>query len=135
VSEFVDANVFVRHLTGDDPDKARRSLELFQRARAGEISLVTSESVVAEVVFVLSRSTYRTPRADVAASFRPVLTNPGLRLDHKESIIAALDLWRGTSLDFEDCLSIEHVRRDALTGIYSYDRGFDRVPGIRRLEP
>ena len=47
----------------------------------------------------------------------------------------ALDLWGASNLDFEDCLAVEHVRREHLDGIYSYDRELDRVPGIRRLEP
>ncbi len=135
MSEFVDTNVFVRLLTGDDPEKERRSLALFQRAQRGEIGLVTSESVVAEVVFVLSGATYRVPRPAVATALRPVLINPGLRIDHKRSMMAALDLWEHSNLDFEDCLSVEHVRRAALAGIYSYDRDFDRVPGIVRREP
>ncbi len=135
MSDFVDANVFIRQLTGDDPGKAQRSLELFRRARQDELSLVTSESVVAEVVFVLSRSTYRVPRAALTDALRPVLKNPGLSIDHKQSIVAALDRWRDSNLDFEDCLSIEHVRRESLGAIYSYDRDFDRVPGIVRREP
>jgi predicted nucleic-acid-binding protein len=98
--------------------------------------LVTSESVVAEIVYVLSsRTTYRMPRADVAAVLRPVLTISGLRIEHKESILSALDLWESSPLDFEDCLSVEHLLRANLSTVFSYDRHFDRVPGITRLEP
>lgn len=136
MSEFADANIVVRLLTGDDPPKAARCLALFQRAQRGEIELVTSESVVAEVVYVLSSPvTYRTPRPQLANALRPVLANPGLRLEHKTSILRALDLYETTTLDFEACLSIEHMRRAQLDGIYNYDRGFDRVPDVRRLEP
>ena len=51
--QFIDANVFIRHLTRDDPEKAKACFELFQKAGQGEITLTTSEAVVAEVVFVL----------------------------------------------------------------------------------
>lgn len=136
MSEFVDANIVVRLLTGDDPEKAARCLALFQRAQRGELELVTSEAIVAEVVYVLSSPvTYRTPRPQLANALRSVLTNPGLRLDHKTTVLRALDLYETTKLDFEDCLAIEHVRRARLDGVYSYDQGFDRVPGVRRLEP
>jgi len=64
-----------------------------------------------------------------------LLADPGFRIDHKESVLRALDLWQDANLDFADCLSVEHVRRADLAGIYSYDRDFDRVPDIRRLEP
>ena len=136
MSEFVDANIFVRVLTGDDPRKAARCLALFQRAQRSEVTLITSESVVAEVAYVLSsRSTYRIPRATIAVALRSILADPGFQIDHKEFVLRALDLWKDLNLDFADCLSIEHVRRDSLAGIYSYDRDFDRIPGIRRLEP
>lgn len=135
MSEFVDANIFLRLLTGDDPEKATRCLELFQRANQGELRLHTSESIVAEVVYVLSRSTYRVPREDVASALAPVLTIPGLRIDHKESVLQALDLWQRSKLDFEDCLSVQHARRLGVDAIYSYDRDFDRLPEVRRLEP
>jgi predicted nucleic acid-binding protein len=135
MSGFIDANVFLRLITADDPEKAAQCLALFQRARRGEVSLYTSESVVAEVVYVLSRTTYRVPRADVKATLGSALSNPGLRMDAKESVLRALEYWHESNLDFEDCLSAQHVRRLALDGIYSYDRDFDRIPGVRRLEP
>ncbi len=136
MAEFVDTSVLIRLLTGDDPAKAASSLALFQGARHGEADLVTSETVIAEVVFVLtSPVTYQNPRPVVADALRPVLTNPGLRVEHKTSIMRALDHWQRTTLDFADCLSAEHVLRQQLAGIYSYDRDFDRIPGLRRLEP
>ena len=135
MSEFVDANIFLRLITGDDPAKAARCLELFERANRGDVRLFTGESVVAEVVYVLSRTTYRVPRADVEAALGAALSNPGLRMEHKESVLRALEHWHESKLDFEDCLAVQHVRRLALDGIYSYDRDFDRIPDIRRLEP
>ena len=136
MSEFVDTSLFIRMLTGDDPNKAARTLALMQRARRGEVDLYTSETVIAEVVYVLSSlATYRVPRGDVATALRPIIENPGLTIEHKGSVVLALLRWRDTRLDFEDCLSIEHVKRQGLDGIYSYDRDFDRIPDVPRLEP
>lgn len=136
MSVFVDANIFVRLLTGDDPQKAARSLALFQRAQRGELTLVSSESVIAEVGYVLpSRTAYRIARAAIATTLGPLIADPSLHVEHKESILRSLDLWKDSNLDLTDCLSAEHVRRADLDGIYNYDGEFDRVPGIRRLEP
>src|SRR5205085_9287735 len=113
-----------------------RCLALLQRAERGEAQLVTSESVVAEVVYVLSSpALYRLPRAEVARLLRPVLEIKGLKVDHKGSILTALDRYETTNLDFEDCLSVEHMRRMRLDTVYSYDRGFDRIADIQRREP
>ena len=64
---FLDTNVFLRYLTGDDEIKAQASYELFQRVSLGEEELFTCEAIVAEVVYVLSspRAPYRAkPRRD-----------------------------------------------------------------------
>jgi predicted nucleic acid-binding protein len=39
------------------------------------------------------------------------------------------------SLGFEDALAAAYVEIEALDGIYSYDRGFDRIAGVKRFEP
>jgi predicted nucleic acid-binding protein len=136
VTEFVDANIFVRFLTGDDLAKAARCHELFERARRGEVSLFTSESVIAEITYVLSSPrTYGFSRASVAVALRPLIADPGIQIDHKETVLRAIALWGDSNFDLADCLSVEHVRRTGCDGIYSYDRDFDRVAGVRRLEP
>lgn len=136
MSALVDANIFVRLLTGDDPEKATRCLSLFARSRRGEISLTTSEAVVAEVAYVLtSPKSYRIPRDVVAAALQPLLTDPGMQIDRKKAVLSALELWGSSNLDFADCLSVARVRFDNLDGVYSYDRDFDRIAGVRRLEP
>lgn len=136
LSYFVDANVFLRYFTGDDPEKAKQALALFNRADQGQLQLVTSESVVAEVVYVLSsRTLYRVPRERIALLLRSLLESRGLRIEHKTSVLDALTLYESSQLDFEDCLSVQHVRRLGLAGIYTYDRGFDSVAGLQRLEP
>ena len=135
MSEFVDANVFLRLLTQDDPVKATRVLGLLERAERGDVRLVTSEAIVAEVVFVLSSPVlYHFPKPQVASILEPVLENPGLTIDHKQAVLSALSRFGQMNLDFEDCLAIAHIDRQGLDGIYSYDRHFDRAP-VQRLEP
>ncbi len=133
---FVDANIFIRLLTGDDPVKERQCLELFRRAKAGDVTLVTSSVIIAEVTFVLtSRATYNFSRRQVSLGLQPLLVLPHLQLEQKPAVMAALELWELTKLDFPDCLAVEMTQRMSLDAIYSYDRGFDRIPDIRRLEP
>ena len=136
MTAFVDTNVFIRLLTGDDPVKASRCRDLFQQVQNGKVSLVTTSTIVAEVTYVLvSSATYRYPRETIAQGMRPLLALQGLHIERKDEILAALDLWESSTLDFEDCLAVETTRRMSLDGIYSYDRGLDRIPDIRRLEP
>jgi predicted nucleic acid-binding protein len=54
--QFIDTNVFLRFLTRDDFAKAERVKALLEQAEKGEVELTTSESVISELVFVLSSS-------------------------------------------------------------------------------
>lgn len=135
MSHFVDTNVFLRVLINDDALKHDRSLSLFEAAERGEARLTTSETVIAEIIFVLSSRSYRIAREEISRTVRLLVENRGLTVEHKQSVLDSLDLYAETNLDFEDCLSVGHVRRADLEGIYSYDRDFDRVLVGRRSEP
>jgi uncharacterized protein len=136
--QFVDANIFLRHLTGDDPKKAQACFELFQKAQRKEIVVTTSEAVIAEVVYVLEsgKQIYNLTREEIRRRLYPLLSLPGLKLTHRKAYLRALDLYVNyPALDFEDTLSITQMERQQLAELYSYDRGFDRITSIKRLEP
>lgn len=134
--QFVDANVFIRFLTRDDPEKAQACFELFQKAKKREILLTTSESVIAEVVYVLSsKQLYDLPREQIRALLYPLLSLPGLKLTHRKMYLLALDLYAAYPIDIEDALIVAQMERQKVTELYSYDRDFGLVPGITRLEP
>lgn len=134
--QFIDANVFIRHLTRDDPEKAQACLDLFRKAQAKKVTLTTSESAIAEVVYVLSsKRLYNLPREEIRSLLYPLLSLPGLRLANRKTYLHALDLYASHPLDFEDALIVAQMKRQKITEVYSYDRHFDHVAGITRLEP
>ena len=136
MSEFVDTNVFVRVLARDNPARLAASLALFKRAERGEVDLVTSEAIVAEVVYVLSSNVlYKLGRSDIVTLLKPMIDIKGLKIDRKREILAALNLYGSSRLDFEDCLAVTHSQKRTKGRIYSYDRDFDKAAGIQRLEP
>lgn len=135
--QFLDANIFLRHLTGDIPSKSQACFELFQKAEKNQVQLTTSEAVIAEVVYVLSSSKqiYNLSREEIRARLYPLLQLPGFKLPHRKMHLRALDLYATYPLDFEDALTIAHMERQKIKQLYSYDQGFDRVATIKRLEP
>jgi predicted nucleic acid-binding protein len=135
---FVDTNIFIRYLTQDHPARGPAALALFQRVRAGTEALTTCETIIAEVVYVLSSrgAGYGLSPADIRARFLPVLRLRGLKLPQKRTVLRALDLYaQHPTLDFEDLLAIAHMERLGIRDLVSYDLDFDRVPGISRHEP
>lgn len=134
--DFLDTNILLRYLTKDDPAKAERCYELLQRIKRKEIRVVTSQAVLAEVVYVLSsRALYNQSRERVRALLLPIVSLPALRIPFRRAFLRALDLYASTSLDFEDALSVAHMERLKIATILSYDQDFDHVEGIQRREP
>ncbi len=133
---FLDTNIFLRYLTRDDAEKSAVCLALLQRGQAGE-EATTSEVVLAEVAYVLSSPRqYKLSHADVSARLRPILLLRGLKLPNKRRLLRALDRYSTyPHLDFEDCLTVAQIEQQGIGTLASYDRGFDRVPGITRREP
>ncbi len=133
---FVDTNVFLSYLTKDDPQKAKRCLELFQQADSKQVELTTSEFVLSEVVYVLSsKRLYNLAHDKIRDLLLPIITIPGLKTSHQETLILALELFAQNNFDFEDCLTVAHLRSRGLSGIYSYDADFDKFADINRIEP
>lgn len=136
MTQFVDTNIFIRYLTRDDPQKAEACLRLFEQAKASEVILTTSESVPAEVVFVLgSPPGYRLSRVDVRARLYPLVALEGLKLPDRRKYFRALDLYAAHNLDFEDALTVAHMEHNHLDQLVSYDSDFDRVGEVKRIEP
>ena len=135
---FLDTNPVIRLLTADHPNHAARSRALFDRAARGELSLYLSESVVVEIVNVLSsRQLYNVPRAEIERMLRQLMSLPGLHVPLKATYHRALALWAVTPAvrDFTDALSVAHTERLKLAAIASFDADFDRFPTISRQEP
>lgn len=134
---FVDTNIFIRILVPDDPARAQACRSLFEAIDEGRESAVTSATVIAEVAYVLrSRRQYGLDTSEVTARLRPIISLPGLSLEDKRTFFRAFDVWDDhPNLDFEDVLTVAHMERLNLTEVYSYDKDFDGIPGITRLEP
>lgn len=135
---FLDANIIIRYLTRDNEMKAEACYRLFQRIKLGEEEVVTCEAIVTEVAYVLtsSRAPYRLSHSEVRDRLVPILNLRGLKLPRKRVILRAFDIYAAApSLDIEDALAAASMEQQGISGIYSYDRDFDRVEGVRRLEP
>ncbi len=135
--KFIDANVFIRALTADDPFKADACSELFRRVDRAEEEITTCEGIITEVVYVLSsRANYGLDHDDVRARLAPLLRLRGFRLPGKSVYLEALDLYAmHPALDFEDTLCVAHMRQLGIDEILSYDTDFDRVSTVERVEP
>lgn len=59
-----------------------------------------------------------------------------MELDTKEACLRALEIYaRHRNLDFPDALIVGNLEVAGLTEVYSYDRDWDRIDGVTRVEP
>jgi predicted nucleic acid-binding protein len=134
---FIDSNIFLRYITRDDARAQLAAAEVLARIARGEDEGWTTAVHVHETVYVLaSRRLYNVPHVDIRDRLRPLLLLRGLKLRDKRLCLEALDIFAAHGrLDYADALAVAVTRRHGLEGIYSFDKHFDTVPGIRRLEP
>jgi predicted nucleic acid-binding protein len=134
MTRFLETDAILRYLTGDDHDRATAVLELLHRVESGRERVVTSPMVIFEVVFTL-QSFYGVPRAGIREMVGTILELRGLSLDGREVFIGALDLYCELNLPFADAFNACYMKRRGLAEIYTFDRDYDRVRGLKRVEP
>ena len=133
---YLDTNIIIRYLTADNPDFSKRSYDFLQQVELGAITVTTCEAVIIETVQVLSSKTlYNLPRSTVKDHISAIVRLRGLRLTNKQVYLRALDLFASTNLDFPDALIVAHMEHRKVSTLVSFDRDFDKIPGIIRQEP
>jgi len=132
---FVDTNLFVRYLTNDDKHKAEAVEKLLLKAKSGEIKLVTSDIVIAELVWVLI-SFYEQGTEVVADLLRGILNTEGLKVDNSDIIEGALEIFEETNIDFIDAYIISYMRLKKMDILYSYNKKYlSKFSDIKRIAP
>jgi predicted nucleic-acid-binding protein len=133
---FVDTDVIIRLLTGDDLRKQAQAVGLFERVEKGELELMAPDTVIADAVYVLaSARLYATPRVEVQALLEPLVRLPGFHVSNKRVVLRALEIYGSTNRDFGDAMIVSAMEQQGAQDLYSYDRGFDRFAQVTRLEP
>lgn len=133
---FVDTDIIIRLLTGDDPQKQAAAKAFFQLVEQGTLTVWAPDTVIADVVFVLSSPRlYHLPREQVSALLTPLVRLPYFRVRNRRALLRALQLYASTDLDFGDVFILASVQQARSQILYSYDKGFDRIQGISRKEP
>ena len=59
----------------------------------------------------------------------------GFVVHNRRLLLRALDIFAAINIDFGDAIIVATMERRGATVVYSFDRDFDRVGGIRRREP
>ncbi len=129
--KFVDSNVFLYTLIGSPKADYETSRSILKRIEKGE-EATTSLAVLQEVVDWLE---YNGRKREVEVFLTAVNSYTRMR--------KVSNRWRDyprasaeagkAAIDFVDALSLAVMRREEMNEIYSNDKDFDRVVGIKRV--
>jgi predicted nucleic acid-binding protein len=127
---FIDANVFVYAVAEDSPYEAGAAATL-EALGAGTASAVTSAAVIEELWHL--ELSGRVPGLEGVADAAFTLMRPVLAVT--DEVVATAFSLKAGKLGANDRIHLATCLVNGISTVLTADRGFDDVPGIRRVDP
>jgi len=131
---FLDTNIFLRYFLKENELVFGKLEKLFSEIILGNIIGVANAMIIAEVVWVLSRS-YKWSKEKICDNIEFILITPNIRFKDKAILVNAVNVYRGENIGFIDAYNYSYMQYYGVNKIYSFDRDFDRLKDIKRLKP
>jgi len=96
----LDTNVWVRYVTNDEPDQAKRALAVL----AGAEEIFVAKTMLLELEWVL-RAAYELSAAAIIRALRQILGLPNVQAEMPDQLEKAIDYYE-KGLDFADALHL-----------------------------
>lgn len=96
----LDTNVWVRYVTNDEPDQAKRALALLAEAE----EIFVAKTTLLELEWVL-RAAYELPATAIIRALRHILGLPNVQVEMPDQLEKAIDFFE-KGLDFADALHL-----------------------------
>ena len=135
MTQLLDTNVLVRHVSGAPAEQARAATAYLKGADPGELLL--TDVHVAEFVWVLQSSIYKADRQTVGAALEAIRALPAITVTNPGLLRDAIDIYAQHSMNWTDAYLIAAARAAKATEVVSFDR-FDAKLiglGIKRVDP
>jgi predicted nucleic acid-binding protein len=130
---YADTNLFIALLVGPGHPLHESALSIFRRVAEGELVLVVTPVIVAELVYV-GRSLLRWTRRVAADRLGDLLSADGLAVAEAATVLRALRLFgERARLDFADAYLAAAALEVGPAVVASLDAGLDSVEGVRRI--
>jgi predicted nucleic acid-binding protein len=129
----LDTNVFLRFLLKDHDVLSPRATEFFRKLNSGQVTVDLGEISLFEVVFTLHRQ-YKRGRTEIAETVSDFISHPSVRFPQRDRALTALSIFDSNNVDFGDAY-IAALALESDGRVISFDRDFDRIPGLTRVEP
>ena len=131
---FLETNIFLRHLREDHADFSPRATALLRRIEEGALKVRTADTVIFETVFTLERF-YKQSKEAIRDAFLPLVELPGIVLPGKRRFRKVFTYYIDKNISFADAYHAVLMENLGLREIISFDRDFNRIQTILRVEP
>ncbi len=128
--KLVDANIILRFLLDDTPAQAKASEHLF--LTFGE-NLILTDLTFAEIIWVLS-SVYDFNKEEIIEKVQSLFVVDIFKMN-RNLLTRALEYYSLYNVAFVDAYLAAYCQDQNAEGIYSFDRGLDKIKTVKRFEP
>lgn len=129
---FLDTNIFIRFFTHDDEKMFDECKRLFTHIDQGKVIPYTSNIVLIEIVFILSRL-YKFSKKEVEKGLEKVVTLRNLTLIESTDTKEALKLFESANIKLSDCYIATQVPKGVT--LVTYDSDFRKISSIKSAGP
>lgn len=131
---YADSNLFIALLSGPSHPLHEPSLNVFRRVSEGELSLIVTPMIVAELVYS-AKAALRWSRAETVTRLVAMLDSDGLVVRELAVVQAALRLYgQHPMLDYPDAHLAAAASVAGPPVVVSFDRDFDVIDGVARVD-
>jgi len=129
---FVNTNYFLRLLIKDNNQQFKIAYAFFKKASEYQINTLTSTVVIFEIFWVLS-SFYQKQKKQVISLLENILKMDFVEIEHRQTLIEALELYSHNFLDFEDCYYIIFAK-NLSANLVTFDQKINKMMKLYKTE-
>ncbi|HYA78241.1 MAG TPA: type II toxin-antitoxin system VapC family toxin [Verrucomicrobiae bacterium] len=128
---FVDTNVFIYIFVKSPQKDYEIARSILHRIQNGE-EAATSLAVIQEAIDWLEYNNRKVEVRDFLTALNSYLSMDKLTIEWDNFLPSIEDMY-GKQVDFVDALSLQIMKQNTITEIYSNDKDFDRVNWVKRI--
>lgn len=130
---FIDANIFLEIQLNDE--KSGECKEFIRKIDANKIDAVTSDFIVYTCLIQIFNKTKSPEKMNNFMTFLTNLEKLEIIRPSQAVISKAVENTKKYKLDFDDALVVACVTENKIDSLVSFDKDFDKVEDLKRVEP
>lgn len=130
MAKLLDTNLIIRFLINDFPQQANAVEKLLKNTH--EV-LILPDVVVVEIIYVL-QSNYKFSKEEAVDKVYAFIQTSAI-ICNRALIFNTLVTYLNHSISFVDAYLAAYSEIEKLEGIYSFDKGLDKIKSAKRFKP